>query len=254
MYLLHIKINKHYTLPGLALLVIVGLLIYGPIPQDPSYHQFADNRTMFGIPNFLNVITNLPFAVIGLLGLNMVNSIPEKRLKIIGTAIFIGFLLLTAGSGYYHLQPSNQSLVYDRIPISIILISMFSFIIYDLVHQQKGYWAFFILNAVGVLSVIYWTRTELVGKGDLRPYAMVQFFPLVAIPLLLGLYKSPNNYTKQIVCMFLVFGFAKLAETYDKEIYQLLGNTISGHSFKHLLMAVAGYEIAMLFRILKKRE
>ena len=107
---------------------------------------------------------------------------------------------------------------------------------------------------VGVLSVIYWIITEQAGKGDLRWYAMVQFFPLIAIPLVLWMYKSSSNYTREIVWMFLFFGLAKLAETYDKAIYQLLDNTVSGHSFKHLLMAAAGYEIVVLFRILKKEK
>jgi len=212
-------------LPSLGLLVMIGLLIHGPIPQNPSYHHFADNRIM-----------------------------TEKRLKIICAIIFTGFLLLTVGSGYYHLHPNNYSLVYDRIPISIIQMSLFSFIIYDRVHPQKGYKALFVLNIVGVLSVIYWILTEQAGKGDLRPYAMVQFFPLIAIPLLLWMYKSSSHYTRTIVWMFLFFGLAKLAETYDNEIYLLLNNTISGHTFKHLLMTAAGYEIVVLFKNFQKEK
>jgi len=81
-------------------------------------------------------------------------------------------------------------LVYDRIPISIIIMSLFSFTIYDRVHPQEGYSAFIILNIVGVLSVIYWIITEQAGKEDLRWYGVVQFFPLIAIPLILWMNKS----------------------------------------------------------------
>src|SRR5438067_6646752 len=133
---------------------------------------------------------------------------------------------LTFGSGYYHLNPNNNSLVYDRLPMSIIFMSFFSLIIYDRIGQQKGYLAFIILNIVGVFSVVYWILTEQVGKGDLRWYGMVQFFPLIAIPLIMLLYKSPINYTKEIAWMFLFFGLAKLGETFDREIYKFLHDTI----------------------------
>ena len=246
------RINKSYILPVIGLLTATGLLLYGPIAQEPSYHSFADTRTMLGIPSCLNVITNLPFAVVAFLGLSTTSNIIEKRLKLICTTIFIAFLLLAVGSGYYHLHPNNNALVYDRIPISIITMSLFSFIIYDRVHHRKGYFAFIILNMVGVLSVIYWILTEHAGKGDLRWYGMVQFFPLIAIPLTLWMYKSSNHYTREIVWMFLFFALTKLAETYDKAIYPLLSNTVSGHSLKHLSMAAAGYEIALLFRRIKK--
>jgi len=103
--------SKFLFAESLGLLAIIGLLMHGPIPQDTFYHHFADNRTMLSIPNCLNVITNLPFAVVASLGLSITRSIAEKRLKIICTTIFIGFLLLTVGSGYYHLQPNNHSLV-----------------------------------------------------------------------------------------------------------------------------------------------
>jgi hypothetical protein len=35
-------------------------LLLPPISQDQSYHQFADQRTILGIPNFWNVVSNFP--------------------------------------------------------------------------------------------------------------------------------------------------------------------------------------------------
>ena len=104
------------------------------------------------------------------------------------------------------------------------------------------------LNSTGILTVIYWIITERAGIGDLRWYGMVQFFPLVAIPLILFLYQSSYNPKKEIVLMFLFFGVAKLSETYDKQIYGMTGDIISGHTIKHLLMAIAGYEIVLMVK------
>jgi hypothetical protein len=222
------------------------LFMHGPIPQDLGYHHFADRRTMFGIPNFLNVITNLPFIVIGAAGLKVVSAAKETKLKLMSTILFIGFLLLTLGSGYYHLYPGNETLVYDRIPIVIIFMSFFAIIIYDCLNPFKGYCAFIILNIVGLSSVIYWIVTEHAGKGDLRWYGLVQFFPVIAIPLLLYLYKPAFKYSKEVILMFVFFGLAKFAEHCDKEIYDTVSNTLSGHSLKHIFVAIAGYELVVL--------
>jgi hypothetical protein len=238
--------KKALIVPLSALLCILALFMHGPVPQDLGYHHFADRRTMVGIPNFINVITNLPFIVIGAAGLKVVSAAKETKLKRMSTILFIGFLLLTLGSGYYHLYPDNETLVYDRIPIVIIFMSFFAIIIYDCINPSKGYIAFIILNIIGVLSVIYWIVTEHESHGDLRWYGLVQFFPVIAIPLLLYLYKPTFKYSKEVIPMFVLFGLAKLAEHFDKEIYLILYNTISGHSLKHIFVAIAGYELVAL--------
>ena len=54
---------------ALSIPIAVLTLIEPPIAQDPSYHQFADQQMMLGIPNFLNVVSNLAFLVAGVIGL-----------------------------------------------------------------------------------------------------------------------------------------------------------------------------------------
>lgn len=234
----------------LALLCVIALLLMKPIHQNLDYHAFADQRKLWKIPNFLNVVSNLPFAVVGLLGLIEAKNVKENALKHILVALFTGFLLVTLGSGYYHWRPENNTLVYDQIPIVIIiLMSFFAFIIYNCINELAGYKALFILNILGVLSVIYWAISESMGKGDLRWYGMAQFFPVIAIPLILILYHSPVTFVKQIILIFLFFGLAKLTEKFDKEIYHLLSNTISGHSLKHLFMVISGYQIVVMMRL-----
>jgi hypothetical protein len=241
-------LRKQYIIPLLALLCVFALIIVGSIPQDQNYHDFADDRKLWGISNFLNVVTNLPFAFVGMLGLRLVRKIKERELKHISFILFTGFLLLTIGSICYHLQPDNDTLVYDRILMVIIFMSFFAFIIYDGIDVKTGYNAFIILNILGIMSVIYWAIGERAGRGDLRWYGMVQFFPIVAIPLIVVLYKSSFNHRKEIILIFLFFALAKLTEKFDKEIYHLLSNTISGHSLKHLLMVAAGNEIVIMIR------
>jgi hypothetical protein len=49
----------------LSLLVVVFFVIamLGPILQDHGYHLFADRRTLFGNPNFNDVVSNIGFAL-----------------------------------------------------------------------------------------------------------------------------------------------------------------------------------------------
>ena len=48
---------------------LLGWLALSPaIPQPAEYHDFADQRGLAGIPHFWNVVSNLPFAIIGLVG------------------------------------------------------------------------------------------------------------------------------------------------------------------------------------------
>jgi len=52
-----------------ALIIAIIALLIPPIPQPLSYHNFADHRSWLGIPNFNDVASNLPFAIVGILGL-----------------------------------------------------------------------------------------------------------------------------------------------------------------------------------------
>ena len=86
---------------------IIGMLMAEPIAQDSGYHQFADQRTILGVPNFWNVVSNLPFLIVGLMGLfsllrsGRIQFIVE--LKPAYVLFFAGVALVNFGSGYYHL-------------------------------------------------------------------------------------------------------------------------------------------------------
>ena len=58
---------------------LFGLRLLPPIAQDQSYHQFADQRTLLGMPNFWNVISNVPFIVVGATGLRQFHNSGNHR-------------------------------------------------------------------------------------------------------------------------------------------------------------------------------
>jgi hypothetical protein len=241
-------ISKLLVLPVIAVVCIVVLFIYGPLPQDPDYHQFADRRTIFGVRNFINVLSNVPFLLVGLKVFRGCKDMMETSARYICKSLFAGFILLTIGSGYYHFNPTNATLVYDRLCMVIIFMSFFAFTIHESINAASGFISFFVLNVVGVLSVVYWIATENTGRGDLRSYAMVQFFPVVAIPIVLILYKPAFPTVKEIMAVFAFFAIAKLAEQWDQQIFEVSAYTLSGHSLKHFLMAASGYQIVLLVK------
>ena len=54
---------------SLVFISFISLFFLEPISQDLAYHDFADNRTIFGINNFLDIVSSLPFLFVGMLGL-----------------------------------------------------------------------------------------------------------------------------------------------------------------------------------------
>jgi hypothetical protein len=68
------------TLILIMIAVIAVLITFGfvePLSQDPGYHDFADQRTFWQIPNTFDVLSNIPLAIVGLLGI----VTPGKRLR-----------------------------------------------------------------------------------------------------------------------------------------------------------------------------
>jgi len=217
---------------------VIAVSFVPAIPQDPAYHRFSDNRTFFNIPNFYNVISNIPFVIIGLVGL--VHFFKTETLTF-GTlahvTLFAGVVLIGVGSGYYHWRPSNFSLVWDRIPMSIVFMSFFSIVIETYVSRKWGRLMLIPSVALGIGSVLFWYAGEASGHGDLRLYVLVQFYPMLSVPLIIFLFPASRRMRLEMVTLIALYAAAKLFEYKDQEIFQAL--TISGHSLKHLFAAGA---------------
>ncbi len=209
------------------LLAVAGISNLPPIPQDPDYHLFIDTREIWFVPNFWNVVTNIPFAIIGTLGLYRLTV--TNRLAIIQDIhiayrlLFFGTLLVAFGSGYYHLEPNNQTLVWDRLPMTIAFMALFAIILSEQVSVQAGKWLLAPLILAGMGSVLYWHFTESWGEGDLRLYALVQFYPMLAIPIMLILFRSSCTHRQAYWWLLLTYIIAKLFEHFDVAVYELLG-------------------------------
>ena len=225
----------------LSALVILSL---DPIAQDVEYHNFEDQRIYFGIPNFWNVISNLPFLLVGCLGLYSIFC--SKKIKLLNDfkspyiLFFLGVAMVAVGSSYYHLWPSNHSLVWDRLPMTIAFMSLFSIIISEFISPDFGKKLLFPLIIFGAYSVFYWHNTENAGAGDLRLYILVQFLPVLVIPLILLFFKPTFTRINGYWILLFAYILAKILEHFDSQIYHALF-FISGHSVKHVIAALGVY-------------
>jgi hypothetical protein len=224
-----------------ALVGIVVTFIAPPIAQDVAYHQFSDQATLFGIPNFWNVVSNIPFLVVGTLGLLRLQSIVSAS-KIQYLLFFLGVALVAFGSGYYHLHPSNSTLVWDRLPMTIAFMALFSIVISEFINESLGRKLLLPLLIVGLLSIVYWLIFN-----DLKVYVLVQFYPIVAILISLIFFQS--SYTLKIGYWLLVLAYivAKVVEHFDAAIHQVFG-LLSGHTLKHIIAALGIYYLLLSYQ------
>jgi hypothetical protein len=226
-----------FVLAGL-MAVSLGILGLVPkIPQDQAYHLFADQRALVGIPNFWNVVSNIPFIVVGAVGLVRFR---DDTARIV---LFLGFFLTGIGSAYYHWDPNDGTLFWDRLPMTISFAAILSLVVQERVGARIGSFLLWPMLVIGVASLLAWLWTD-----DLRLYFWAQFFPGVALMALFALY--PARYTHAYYWLIAagLYALAKLFEFTDYPIYSL-GHLLSGHTLKHLSAAAACFVILRYFEL-----
>src|SRR5438270_854583 len=101
------------------------------------------------------------------------------------------------------------------IRVGLLILVCMSFIggyllLTDPLRWKLSAWLVGPLVALGVGSVLYWHWTETQGAGDLRFYFVVQFFPLVALPILFLLFRPRYTGTGDMLASLACYGVAKL--------------------------------------------
>ena len=281
--------DNNLVAPAIVLVGVLSaiFLFVEPIPQPVSYHNFADKRCMLCrcggqmflppnilesrvqgrgrgwivLPNFGDVSSNVVILVGGVAGLVLLANaelldLAETdawQVTVCLPAFFGGTLLTAFGSAYYHWEPSNASLVWDRLPMTVAFASIFSFMLDDYLPPFKGEEGGIEIDAgvgrdillplvvLGAASVWYWHWTD-----DLRPYAVVSIFPMLAMPLLQLVFRPRHTGIAWQSAGLVLYAAAKFCEDRDHQIFLWTGKRISGHSLKHILAGVAPISIACM--------
>jgi hypothetical protein len=225
----------------------LGLMLaaFDPIRQDPAYHLFADYRSYCGVPNFLNTASNLPYLIFGAIGLVFCVKNPVPGAALSWSVFFLGVASVFFGSSYYHSAPDNATLAWDRLPMTIAFMGLFAALLAENIDASLERALLVPAVAVGIASVAWWAYAD-----DLRFYGWVQFAPLLAIPFVLAVYPGHYTHRRYLLYGLAFYALAKGAELYDREIFALTAQALSGHTLKHLVSSVAAYYV---FRMLKQR-
>lgn len=217
----------------------------------------ADNHAWHGLPNAMDVLSNLPFAAIGLWGLHWLQwidrahghaldavplpaSMTQPPVNALDCAwmFFAGLVLTAAGSAFYHLQPDDLRLAADRAGMAVAFAGLVGFAVCERVSVRAGWPAAWFTLAGGVLAVGVHQQT-----GNVLPWALVQFGGM-ALVLTLALAKPMQGAVGLklgwVICFY---GLAKLFELSDQAIFEATHHLVSGHSLKHLTAALAGVPV-----------
>ena len=244
-----------------ASIVWSAFLLVEPIGQPQAYHDFADRRVArvgpVTVPYIGDVTSNAFILAGGLLGLYRLRAVGfpmseddpmrEWQLDCCLPIFFWATATVSAGSTYYHWNPNDQTLVWDRLPMTVAFVSIFCYMIEEYENSPAGAEAelgrkmLLPLLAVGVFSVVHWSRTD-----DLRLYLLVQFVPLVAMSVMVSLGAPRHGGATQQGSALLLYGLAKVCEDLDHRIFELSGRAVSGHSLKHVLAGLAAMVLATM--------
>jgi Ceramidase len=232
-----------------TLLAIAAAFLLPAMQQPVEYHDFADHRHAYGIDNFLDVISNLAFLIAGVMGLVLVIGgrvrfeFASERWPFV--VFFLGVLLTALGSAYYHLAPDNETLFWDRLPMTIAFMALVSSQIVDRINVRAGLMLLLPMLLLGVASVIYWRATERMGAGNVLPYGILQAYSVIVLLLLARL--NPSRYTRgsDIYWVFGSYVLSKFLETFDREVLALT-HFVSGHTLKHVAAAAAAFVVCYM--------
>jgi hypothetical protein len=223
------------------LLAMVGTWLLPAIHQPSEYHDFSDRRVLFGIANAGDVLSNIAFALAGLYGLIQLSRArralgPAVRASLV--VFFVGLILTAAGSAYYHLDPTDATLVLDRLPMVLAFAGVFGAVTGERVSTRGGFASLAAMLAIGVASVVYWKYTDNIG-----PYAAVQFGGIAGLIAILA--TTPRGAESlPWWALILWYAFSKLVEAGDETIWHASGAVVAGHLIKHVAAAMAGVAVA----------
>lgn len=223
-----------------------------PVAQPPAYHDFADQRACWGVPHCLDTASNTFFVLAGAAGLWLLRrgtpAFRDPREGLPYRLFFAGAMLVGIGSGYYHLEPGNGRLLWDRLAMMLAFMAWFAAIVGERVGPAAGRRLLPLLVASGLAAALWWGWSEAQGRGDLRFYLLMQLLPAVLVPLLLWLHPPRYDDDRGILAVvglyLLAFGF----DLADRTVFGLSGGVVSGHTLKHLVAALAVLAAALHLR------
>lgn len=244
---------RGWLLIAVTVAAILVALLAPAMPQPLAYHEFADQRTLWSVPHALNVLSNLPFLAGGIAGLLLLvrgGNFIDRRERRSYVVFFLGASLTCCGSAWYHLDPDNQRLVWDRLPMTLGFAGLVSAAVAERVDRELGLKILWPLLAIGAGTVFWWQFTELRGVGNVMPYGAFQGWSVLVILVLITAFRAgPYTHGSLLAWAAGWYALAKIFEAADRWIFESSAGWVSGHSIKHLLAAGAVFAVLRQLRL-----
>ena len=218
-----------------------------PVIKGPGFHRYADGRPWLGIPHAGDVLSNLPFVMVGIMGLVLaqsVTAVPRGLVRL----FFAAILGIGLGSAAYHVHPIDATLAFDWLPIVIALAWLTALVLSDRVDQRLGRIAALVLPLLAIASVVWWWAGGGTGTtgGDMRWYGLLQLLFVAMVPVVLVLYPKGSLARGDLLLGVGCFVAARALHANDRAILEATG--VSGHTLKHLAAGVAAYFVLRAVR------
>lgn len=243
-----IRASEIYLL-GVCLALALLAWLAPPLAQGEHYHQFADQRTWLGIPCAMDVLSNLPFALFGLWGLHVLRRVPAHALdrtqRLLTTLFFVGLLLTTLGSAWYHWVPDDAGLAVDRLGMVFAFAGLLGLGTAACISARAGTGLAWAILLLGPLSVWVWAHS-----GNLLPWVLLQGGGMVLLLVLTWLRPLPGALAVRWGLVIGIYVLAKGLELADHALFAFSAELVSGHSLKHLVGAFAAMPVISALHLL----
>lgn len=240
---------------AVAAAVLLGLalrLLFGPLPQDPAYHRFADDRSFLGVPHAGDVLTSLAILAAAAFGAAVRPRMALGPCESAAANLLVaGTALAALGSALYHWAPANATLVFDRAAMMLAAMPALVLVAADRLDPRFARDALWPATGFGAGAALFWGLSEAAGDGDLWLYALARIAAPVALVPLLVLRASRHGATSWIWAAVLLQGALAAFERFDHEIYRASAGIASGHNLKHVAGALS---LACVFAWLRLRR
>jgi hypothetical protein len=203
-------------------------------------HAFVDARSFFGIPNGLDVLSNLPFLIGGVWGLIALQRAKDiaAPLQTAARVFFIGLILTCFGSSFYHWAPSDFGLMVDRLGMAVAFAGVISLAAGSRLGATVSARATPVLLTLAPLAAI-----AAFTLHNILPWAIVQFGGMALIMWLACLPRANTKLSIHLGALIALYALAKLFEAQDTQVFELTQGIISGHSLKHIAASLAAVPV-----------
>lgn len=231
---------------GPVMLDALGMALnpHGHSHLHPHGHPFVDARTLLGLPNAMDVLSNLPIAFAGLWGLLALRGRPLPGAnRRAAQVFFVGLLLTGLGSAWYHWAPDAAGLVWDRLGMAVTFAGALGLTVSERVGHvpaRATVWTSLLLATVSA-ALPLWT-------GNVLPWAVVQFGGMALIVWLALRRPVAGAIGIRLGTLIGIYALAKLLELGDEAVFHATAQTVSGHSLKHLAAAFAAWPVVAALR------